>query len=72
MPAASSKTGVARELRDIADGRSSRESTTLEEFLGCPDWQLAVAVLSRAVSEDARWTQCDGVSTPPCWMPPVL
>jgi hypothetical protein len=45
----------------------------IEEFLQCPDWQLAASILARALEMESRRAPRDAVvATPPAWMPPPL
>ncbi|MEZ5356891.1 MAG: hypothetical protein R2762_29990 [Bryobacteraceae bacterium] len=64
---------VLRDLEAIERGASPRQSPLIEEFLQCPDWQLAASILAHALTEESRRAPRDAViAPPPGWMPPLL
>jgi hypothetical protein len=67
------KRTALRELAAIERGTSPRQSPLIEEFLQCPDWQLAASILARALAEESRRGPGDAIiAPPPAWMPPLL
>jgi hypothetical protein len=67
------KANVIRQLAAIADGNQLGRTTTIEEYLQCPDWQLAATVLARALSDQTRALGAEASSAaPPAWLPPML
>lgn len=67
------RANVIRQLAAIADGKRPGRTTIIEEYLQCPDWQLAATVVVRALSEQARAHGPEAASAaPPAWLPPML
>lgn len=67
------QSNVIRQLGAIADGNRPGCTTIIEEYLQCPDWQLAATILARALSDQARahGPECATIA-PPAWLPPML
>jgi hypothetical protein len=65
--------GALRELGLIAQGANPQQSPVMEEFQTCPEWQLASALLSRALAhEHPRFRPDAVVAAPAQWLPPLL
>jgi hypothetical protein len=62
-----------RELGLIAQGANPQQSPVMEEFQKCPEWQLAVALLSSALArEHLRFRPDAAIAAPARWLPPLL
>ena len=62
-----------RELSLIAQGANPQQSPVMEEFQKCPEWQLAAALLSRALAREHLRFRLDAVFAAPAkWLPPLL
>jgi hypothetical protein len=63
---------AVRELELIAKGSNPQQSLIIEEFRKCPDWQLAVSILVRALDHGRRYGRQTMLGSPARWLPPML
>jgi len=68
----SAKEHALREMNLIAQGSNPQQSPVIEEFQKCPEWQLAAAIVARAVSQEQRCGTEAVIAVPPKWLPPLL
>lgn len=73
MQRRTAKDDVIRQLASIAHGGQTGKTTIIEEYLKCPDWQLAANILARALLDQARVQRPEAAApAPPAWLPPML
>jgi len=61
-----------RELDAIAKGSNPQQSSVIEEFQKCPEWQLAAAIVARAATQASRRGAGTACAAPAQWLPPLL
>jgi hypothetical protein len=66
------KEHALREINLIAQGSNPQQSPVIEEFQKCPEWQLAAAILARAIGQEQRRGTEAVIAVPAKWLPPLL
>ncbi len=65
------KAEVIRELKQLAEGRTTEQQSLLERYMECPDWQLASKIIRDAVQASLRGRGRTRLSPPPGWIQPL-
>jgi hypothetical protein len=61
-----------REINLIAQGSNPQQAPVIEEFQKCPEWQLALVILARAIGQEQRRGTEAVIAVPAKWLPPQL